>query len=80
MAKLQTYFYTVILGVAMLTVAYVIIFAAFRYLFMWWRAGEGRVTFFVLLAIFIGVGVFFTAAVIGVTISIVEGTHAILPT
>jgi hypothetical protein len=80
MAKLQTYFYAVLLGATMLLVVYLLMFLALRYLRLWWVMGEGRVTFAVLLSIVLGIGFFFTVSVVGVTISIVEGTHAILPT
>ncbi|MBO0728905.1 MAG: hypothetical protein J2P57_06570 [Acidimicrobiaceae bacterium] len=80
MAKLQTYFYSVLLGAAMLTVAYVFMFYALRYTRRAWQAGEDRVTLLVVLGVVMGIGGFFTIAVVGVTISIVLGTHAILPT
>jgi hypothetical protein len=80
MAKLQTYFYAVLLGAAMLTAVYIFLFYTLRYLVLWLRAGGGRVTFLVLLTMVLGIGFFFTVTVVGVTISIVEGMHAILPT
>lgn len=80
MAKLQTYFYAVLLGAAMLTAAYLFVLYALGYLRQAWRSDTDRVTLLVVLGVVVGIAAFFTIAIVGVTISIVIGTHAILPT